>query len=441
MENKYRVHLSGLLILLFIWLGPTAYASPKIESWHTSKGAKVLFVHAPDIPMVSLRVVFDAGSARETLPGLAKLTNGLLEDGAGEWDAQQIAERLESVGSTMTSDSLRDMASLSVQTLSETHALDVTMETLATVLGSPNFTSADLERGRQSMLSSVLQGEQSPAAVANKTFYRTIFNEHSYASEPGGTNASLAAINRKDILKHYQAYYVAENAIVAIVGDVNKKNAQRIAELVTSHLASGKPAPKLSKVLSLQKAQQVDIEFPSSQSHILIGQTGMHRGDPDYFPLYVGNHILGGGGLVSKLSEEVREKRGLSYSVYSYFSPMRRNGAFVLGAQTKNANVDEALKVIRDTVKHYVEQGPTAKELDEAKKNITGGFPLRIASNSKTIGYLAMLGFYDLPLDYLETFVDNVNSVSHEQIKQVFKKRLNPDKFATVVVGKSTQSN
>lgn len=166
-----------------------------------------------------------------------------------------------------------------------------------------------------------------------------------------------------------------------------------------------------------------------------MGQPGMHRGDPDYFPLYVGNHILGGSGLVSQLSQEVREKRGLSYSVYSYFSPMRRSGPFIIGAQTKNSQVDEAVAVIQQTLQRYLDNGPTEQELIAAKQNISGGFPLRIASNSKIVEYLAMIAFYDLPLDFLETFVTKVEAVTREQIHQAFKRRLDPDGFVVVTVG------
>ena len=166
-----------------------------------------------------------------------------------------------------------------------------------------------------------------------------------------------------------------------------------------------------------------------------MGQPGMQRGDPDYFVLYVGNHILGGSGLVSQLSEEVREKRGLSYSVYSYFSPMRRNGPFLVGAQTQNSKVQQAIDVMRATLRNYIDQGPTQDELDAAKQNITGGFPLRISSNSRIVEYLAMMGFYRLPLDYLDRFVERVNAVTREQIHEAFQRRLNLDRFVTVVVG------
>jgi zinc protease len=221
------------------------------------------------------------------------------------------------------------------------------------------------------------------------------------------------------------------------VGALGRKQAEALAERVSSGMQAGEPAPALPQVADLKQASNNTVQFPSSQSHILLGQPGMHRGDPDYFALYVGNHIFGGSGLVSLLAEEVREKRGLSYSVYSYFSPMRADGPFVMGAQTKNDQAQLALDVMRKTLSDYIQRGPTDKELKESKQNITGGFPLTISSNGKIVEYISMIGFYKLPLDHLDTFVSKVNAVTKEQIKDAFKRRVHPDKFVTVVVGNS----
>jgi zinc protease len=177
------------------------------------------------------------------------------------------------------------------------------------------------------------------------------------------------------------------------------------------------------------------IDFPSSQTHVYLGQPGMRRGDPDYFPLYVGNHILGGSGLVSLLMHEVREKRGLSYSTYSYFAPMAVRGPMIMGLQTKNDQAEEARGVLLDTLQRFIDEGPTDDELDAALKNITGGFPLRIDSNSDVVSYLSVIGFYDLPLDYLDRFTDRVSSVTKEQIRDAYRRRVHPQRLAMVLVG------
>jgi zinc protease len=327
------------------------------------------------------------------------------------------------------------MAWVSVRTLTQEPALSTALETFAEVVGNPRFPEPDLERLRKATLVSLRQDEQQPRSVGTKAFYQAVFGDHPYAADPSGTRESVEGLNRQDLLDHYQRYYVANNAIVAMVGAVSRTQAERIAEQVTAKLAAGEAAPALARVPELAKGRLQHLEFPSSQSHIFIGQPGMSRTDPDYFPLYVGNHILGGNGLVSLLSQEVREKRGLSYSVYSYFLPMQVRGPFMMGLQTKNAQAEQAREVLMDTLRRFVARGPSEDELTAAKQNITGGFPLRIASNSKIVEYLAVIGFYGLPLDYLDTFNTRVDAVTSAQVREAFARRLQLDKFATVVVG------
>ena len=431
---SWRVWLLALPILS--WL-PTLWAGPQIETWHTANGAKVLFVHAPEIPMLDVRVVFDAGSARDgEKPGLTALTNSLLSEGAGEWNADQIAERLERVGAELENGALRDMAWVGLRTLVEQPAMDTALETLAAIITQPRFDLEDLERQRQAMQVALRHSQQSPGSVAQKAFYHQVFGEHPYAIDSDGTEESLKALTGDDVRSTYRRYYVGRNAVVAIVGALERPAAEAIAERVTGGPAAREPAPELPQVAALSAPVLQQVDFPSTQSHIYLGQPGMRRKDPDYFALYVGNHILGGNGLVSQLSEEVREKRGLSYSVYSYFLPMREQGPFMIGAQTKNASADEALQVMREVVQRFIDQGPTEEELLAAKRNITGGFPLRIASNGKILQYLAVIGFYDLPLDYLDRFTDRVDAITAQQVQDAFRRRVDLERLVTIVVGR-----
>jgi zinc protease len=425
-----------IMLLALILISNTAWSVPEIQTWKSGNGATVLFVVAPDLPMVDVRVVFDAGSARDgEKPGLSQLTNALLTDGAGQWDADQIAQRIDSVGARLGNGSLKDMAWVSLRTLTDEPAFSNSFATMAEVLSTPTFPPDALERNRQMMLANLKRQQQSPGAVARKRFMQKAFGSHPYAIHSGGTKESLEAITRDDVVAQYRRYYVAKNATISVVGALDRKQVEKLVEQLTSRLQAGAAASALPQVSVLKQASDQHVPFPSSQSHILLGQPGMHRGDPDYFALYVGNHILGGGGLVSLLTEEVREKRGLSYSVYSYFSPMRADGPFVLGAQTKNQQAGQALDVMRKTLSDYVERGPTDAELLAAKQNITGSFPLNIASNGKIVEYISMIGFYNLPLDHLDAFVGKINAITKEQIKDAFKRRVHPDRFVTVVVG------
>jgi zinc protease len=430
-----RRFIKPILLLAAFWSG-SALAIPEIQHWQTENGARVYFVPAKELPMVDVRVVFNAGAARDgDKPGRALLTNAVLAEGAGELDADAIARRFDEVGANFSNDSLRDMAIASLRTLSQPELMDQALDTFALVLSEPKFPEEAIERERRRVLVALQNEKQSPDKIAEKAFYRAIYGKHPYAIPPIGTDESVRALTREDLLNHYRRYYVGSNAVVAIVGNLDRKGAERVAERVIGKLPTGEKAPPLPEVPALEKAQRITMEYPSAQTHIRMGQPGMKRGDKDYFPLYVGNHVLGGGGLVSRISEEIREKRGLAYSAYSYFSPMSALGPFAIGMQTANKNTGEALKVTRETLDDFVENGPTKEELEASKKNITGGFPLRIDSNSDIVQYLAVIGFYELPLDYLNTFNDNVEAVTVADVKEAFQRRIHPDRMVTVTVG------
>ena len=435
--NSRRGAAAGLLALLAaLFIVPLAQANPDIQHWRTDNGARVYFVQAPELPMVDIRVVFDAGSARDGgLPGLAMLTNGMLEEGAGALDANAIAERFDSLGANFSASSQRDMAIASLRSLSEPSLLEPALQTFALILSQPSFPDAALERVRRQMLTGLQSEEQNPGDIAERAFYRALYGKHPYGSPPSGSKESVQAISRQDVQHFYRRYYVGSNAVVAIVGAVTRDEAERLAKKVVGRLAQGEAAPALPAVPALSRAEESHTRHPSTQTHVLVGQPGIRRGDADYFPLYVGNHILGGSGLVSRISDEVREKRGLSYSSYSYFVPMRAEGPFTLGLQTRNDKTDEALKVLRRTLAHFVEEGPTEEELLAAKKNITGGFPLKIDSNSDILGYIAMIGFYGLPLDYLDAFNSRIEAVTASRIRDAFARRVHPDRMVTVTVG------
>lgn len=430
-----RMFTRLLMLIALAALVATVQAGPKIETWQTARGAKVMYVHAPDLPMVDVRVVFDAGSARDgELPGLAKFTNAMLTEGAGEWDADALARRLEDRGIELGNGSLRDMAWISLRSLVEPEVLDVALGTAQAVLAKPRFDDEATERVRQQMQIGLRRALQSPASVAKRRFFRTLYADHPYAHAPGGEEVSLAAIGRTDLQRFHSRFYVAANAVVAIVGAVDRETAETIATRVTGELPAGRHAPALPSPPAVSGGELRE-SFPSSQTHIYVGQAGIARHDPDYMALYVGNHVLGGGSLVSTLGEEVRNKRGLSYSVYSYFSPMRVAGPFLMVAQTKNDQADEALEVMRATLTRFIEDGPGEEELEAAKQNLIGGFPLRISSNAKIVEYLAMMGFYDYPLDWLDTITGKLAAVDVEQVRDAFSRRVSAPAGIAVIVG------
>lgn len=430
MVDKILLGLIGLCFAI------VSHAGPQIEHWKTEKGARVYYVSAPELPMVDIKIVFDAGSAQDKdLPGTALLTNAMLSEGAGGKTADEIAVAFENVGANFGSAAQRDMASLSLRSLTEESTLNTALTTLSMVLTQPDFPQPAFDRLQKQVLLGLQAEKQSPRSIGARAFYANVFGDHPYANMPSGLAEVVEQLNVKTLKKFYQQYYVARNATVVVVGAIDKTQAAAIAEQLMAELPEGEMADPLNRVPDLAEAKLVKIAHPSQQTHLLMGQPGMSRDDPDYFPLYVGNHILGGSGLVSQLSNEIREKRGLSYSTYSYFMPMHQQGPYQFGLQTKNEQAQHAHEVMQATLKAFIINGPTEAELTAAKQNITGGFALRTDSNAKIADYLAMIGFYGLPLSYLDTFKDKVMAVTIADIKSAFERRVHPDKMVTVMVG------
>lgn len=421
---------------LFAFWACGVQAGPVIEQWTAPQGSRVLFVKAPGLPLLDARVVFAAGSARDGEQyGVAALTASLLDAGAGEWDADAIAQRLEGVGAALGGGASRDSAWLSLRTLTEPDKLPVALETARAVLVQPRFGPKDFQREKQRTLQALKQEEESPADIAENAYYEALYGAHPYAHPTSGKPQTVSRLTREDVKRFHHRYYVAKNALLVLVGDVNREKATEIAESLLRGLPEGAVADTLPAAPDNGTGAVLRKAFPSAQTHVLSGAPVLPFNDPDYFPLYVGNHILGGSGLVSRIIEEVREKRGLSYSAYSYFQPQAARGPFTMGLQTRNNQAEEAVRVLNDTLRAFIADGPTEEELAAAKKNITGGFVLRIDSNQKIAETVAMIGFYGLPLDYLDTFSARVEVVSRDDIRRVFQARIRPEAFKTVVVG------
>lgn len=428
-----RFNLIGLALLL---LSQTVWSAAKIENWQTPQGSRIYYVRTAGLPMVDVRVVFDAGSARDEAQfGVAALTSALLDSGAGDLSADDIAQRFESVGANYSAGVSEDMAWLAIRTLTEKALFDKALATFETVLSKPAFNQADFEREKARTLAGLKHREESPGELAGIAFNKALYGDHPYAHPEAGIVETVAGFSADDLKSFYQKYYVAANAMVVIVGDVSREQAEKTANQLLSKLPVGSKPAEIPAVTMPSKASKQHIEFPSTQTHVLVGLPGTYRKDPDYFALYVGNHILGGGSMVSRLFEEVREKRGLAYGAYSVFAPLYRQGPFMMSLQTRNDQTEQALDVLLKTFNEFLDKGPSDKELTAAKQNITGGFAMRFDTNSKLTDYVAMIGFYQQPLDYLDTFQSNVEAVSIEQIKDAFKRRVKPELLQTVTVG------
>ncbi|MDF3054505.1 MAG: zinc protease [Gammaproteobacteria bacterium] len=414
-----------------------------IQYWKTTQSAvPVYFVRTPELPMVDFDIVFDAGSARDGEKfGVAQLTASFLDEGAGKWDADQIAERFDDVGAVYSVSVTQDMAAIGFRSLTEKDKLEQTLETFTTIITDPKFPQDPFKRLQKQTLVALEQIRQSPTALAKKAFAETLYGkQHPYGHLSIGTQKTAAALTRDDAQAFYKTYYIAQNARILMVGDLTREAAEVMAEKIVAALPQGTaPKPLAQTKPRKSAATRKNIDFPAQQTAILMGQLGIRGDDPDLFPLMVGNHILGGGGLVSRLFDEVREQRGLVYGISSKFSPLAAKGPFFIFLQTRKEEAENAIDLTQRILKDFVSKGPSQKELDAAKKNIIGSFPLQISSNSDILEQLLFISSYNLPLDFLNNYRKNVEKVTADQMREAFQKHIKPDEMTIITVGEQQQ--
>jgi zinc protease len=424
-------------LLFFICLPLFAKPVLNIQTWHTANGAKVLFVATKTLPMLDIKVAFHAGSSEDGKRfGVAQFTNAMLSEGTKTLTADQIATNFDKVGAQFGTNVGRDMANVSLRSLTKAKYLTPALKTFAAVLMEPAFKAKAFKRVQQQTLSTIKQQQQDPTSIASNNFYATIYGTSPYGHPVVGSAQTVQALQQKDLQNFYAKYYVARNAVISIVGDVSLKQAQAIATQITKNLPEGKAAKSISIEPSPQTAIK-HIDFPAAQTTALIGQIGINWQDPDLFPLLVGNFILGQSPLTSKLFQEVRNKRGLAYSVSSGFTMLQNNGPFVIFLQTRTEQAKHAIQVSKDTLQNFIDKGPTTKELAAAKKSIVGRFPLKFASNSQISAILTTIGFYNLPDNYLDTYRNKISAVTTKQIQTAFTQQLNLQKMTVVTVGQT----
>lgn len=432
-KNRLR-HLGSLAATLGLLAATPALAGPDIQHWVADTGARVYFVESRALPMVDIQVDFAAGSALDPADkaGLASLTRALLDAGTATLDEQAIADRSADIGARIGGSTDSDRASLALRTLSSDSERKAAVALAAELLAHPSFPQDILERERGRGIAALREALTQPASIAARSFSPAVFGEHPYGQV--STEQTLGAITRDDLVRFHRTHYVAQRASVAIVGDVSRAEAAAIAQQLTADLPRGAtPVPPAAP--RQPTAAELRIAHPSAQAHILLGLPGMAREDPDYYSLLVGNYVLGGGGFVSRLTREVREKRGYAYSVYSYFAPQQVAGPFQIGLQTRGSQIDAALQVVRETLAGFIAEGPSEAELQAARDNIINGFGLRLDSNRKILDHVAMIGYYGLPLDWLEAYPQHVAAVTAEDVRDAFARRVRPEHLITVVVG------
>ncbi|MBS7664416.1 insulinase family protein [Pseudomonas lalucatii] len=407
----------------------------QIQTWQTAEGAKVLFVEARELPMFDLRLIFAAGSSQDDgVPGLAMLTNAMLNEGVPGKDAGAIAAGFENLGAQFGNGSYRDMAVASLRALSAAEIRQPALRLFAEVLGQPSFPEDALMRIKNQLMAGFEYRKQDPGKLASLELFQRLYGAHPYAHPSDGTAESIPAIDRAQLQAFHARAYAAGNAVLALVGDLSRSEAEALAAEVSAALP---PGPALAHIPQPEppRGGASHIDFPSQQTHLMLAQLGIDRRDPDYAALYLGNQIFGGGGFGTRLMEEVREKRGLTYGVYSGFSAMQARGPFMISLQTRAELSAGTLQLVKGLLRDYLDQGPTQQELDDAKRELAGSFPLSTASNGAIVGQLGTIGFYDLPLDHLESFMAEIKALSVEQVKAAMARHLDPEALVIVSAG------
>lgn len=424
-----RIFLAALVMAVSL----AAKAGVQIQHWVAPSGARVYFVESHDLPILDIDASFAAGGvyAPAGKTGLAGLTHGLLDGGAGDLDEEAISARLSDIGARMGGSVDDDRAAVTLRTLSYPKEREAALDLMRLVMTQPAFPETVLAREKARTIAAIQEADTKPDAIAAKRFAAAIYPGHPYGAS--ATAETVGRIGRDDLVAFHRDYYSAKRATVSIVGDVSREEAERIAQRLTESLPAGIPEAPLPAV-TLPKAETIKVAHPATQSHIHVGLPAVKRGDPDYFALLVGNYTLGGGGFVSRLMKEVREKRGYAYSVYSYFAPKRLAGPFEIGLQTKREQAGDALKVASDVLAGFIKDGPTAAELAAAKKNLIDGMALRIDSNAKLLGHLSTIGFFGLPLTYLDDFPAKVAAVTAQDVREAFARHIKPEHLVTVIV-------
>ena len=421
------------IFLLTALLALPAFCGVRIDHWVTSAGARVYYVDSQALPILDVQVDFAAGSMFDPpgKSGLAGLTRSVLELGAGRLDENAIADRLADVGARLGGGADSDRASVSLRTLAENDKQEAALQILRSVLQTPRFDAAVFEREKTRSIAGLKEALTRPQGLASRAFWQAMYPGHPYGRQ--ATPESLDSLKLADARAFWQRHYVARNTSITLVGKISRTEAEKLAEKLMAGLPAGS-VPELPAVPTRPAGSIQKIAHPASQSHIHIGMPAIERGHPDFFPLIIGNYSLGGGGFVSRLMKEVRDKRGFAYSVYSYFAPLKQAGPFQIGLQTKRAQAGEALTLARALLEDFIRNGPTEEELAAAKANLTGSFPLRIDSNKKILENVANIGFYGLPLDYLDTYQQKVSAVTAEQVRQAFARHVSPEHLVTVMV-------
>ncbi len=402
-----------------------------------SNGLKLIAVEHHELPVVSFRLMVKSGALQDPLgkAGLAQMTAGLLTKGTHSRSATDIAEAIDFIGGNLNSSASWDKSNVSCQVLKKHFQLG--LDLFADVILNPVFQKSEIDRLRKQTISSYIQNKDELANLANEYFNKCLYGDHPFGFEQNGTDKTLPNINRQDIIEFYKNYYVPNNSIVVVSGDIDPEMAFASLEAIFGNWKMKNI--KQSEIPDVKQVEGYKIllvnKKESTQSQIRLGHFGISRSNPDYFSVNLMNYILGGGGFASRLMKTIRADMGLTYGIYSRFSARKIPGPFYIGTFTKNESVGDAIEEILKQLRKIRQETAKPEELADAKSYLNGSYPMRFETPNQVAGQLLHVELYGLGDDYISTYRDKVQNVDLQQVKQAAAQYIDPDNMVIVVVG------
>ena len=424
-----------LLLCSIILFSASSYAGPIADREVLANGMTLLHSEKTGLPIVTVVVAIKAGSVAEPVEksGIANLTADLLNEGTKTRSSKEISDAIEFVGGSLGSAGGADYITVTLSVLKRD--IGMGFDLLSDIIRNPVFSDAEIQRRKTSIKNSILQQKEEPDIIASKAFAEAVFGKHPYGRPVEGTEETLDRITREDIAEFHQGYYLPNNTIMTVVGDISKTE---LRSLLDGYFMNWQRRD--SKEISFQvpafedRPKVIRIQKNLTQANIILGHVGIKRDNPDYYAVSVMNYILGGGGFASRLMDNIRDNKGLAYDVHSYFSANKYAGSFQTGLQTKNESASIAIAEVLKEMERIEKEPVSDKELSDAKAYLTGSFPLRIDSNRKIAGFLTAVEYYGLGLDYVDNYRKFIEAVTKDDILRVAKKYLHTGNYVLVVV-------
>jgi zinc protease len=422
------------LLSLLLWTVLPADAM-QIQKVVSKKGIEAWLVEDHSRPILSLQFAFVGGAVQdpEGKEGVATFVSGMLDEGAGDLDSEAFQNRLEDLAAKISVSASYDQITGSFQTLTQNR--DESLKLLRMALTAPRFTPKDADRIREQLIATLRVDEKDPDKVASHEWNKLAFGSHPYGRPTNGTLESVAKIAPDDLRAFVKNLFARDNLKVAVVGDIDAAALSSALDGVFGDLPAQSNRRPVEDVVWQTAAKQRIVSMPNPQSVVQLGFKGLKRRDPDFIPAYILNYVVGGGGFSSKLMQEVREKRGLAYSVYTYLYPLDYAGIFIGGVATENKSVGQSLDLIRAELDRAAKDGLTEEELKTAKDYLIGSFALRFDTSGKIAAQLLAIQLDDLGIDYIERRNSEIEAITVADIKRVAKRLLEPRNLIVTVVG------